>query len=318
MKYTHLQNANVDVSCLASGTWAIGGQNYGDVNREESIKAIRAMIDNGVNLIDTAPVYGNGYAEQVVGEALQNGYREKALISTKFGLAGNYLNPYKRDSSFANVMREVLSSLKNLKTDYIDFYFVHWPDDNTSIEETMKALNILKEKGAIRFIGLSNFNKEQVEEAMKYAKIDVIQPLFCMVDQKNVELMQWCNEQGIGSFTYGSMGAGILTGKYRTKPNFPANDLRWHFYDYYNEPYFSKIQLLLNEMDKIAEKRGVPLSQIALNWSAKQNYVATCLVGASTSAHAIENCESFNWELTDEEKEMLDKKLNELEFGGKL
>ncbi|MEA5026777.1 Aldo-keto reductase YhdN [bioreactor metagenome] len=318
MKYTHLQNANVDVSCLASGTWAIGGQNYGDVNREESIKAIRAMIDNGVNLIDTAPVYGNGYAEQLVGEALQNGYREKVLISTKFGLAGNYLKPYKKDASFANAMREVLSSLRNLKTDYIDFYFVHWPDDNTPIEETMNALNILKKKGAIRYIGLSNFNKEQVEEAMKYAKIDVIQPLFSMVDQKNVELMQWCNEQGIDSFTYGSMGAGILTGKYRSKPDFPSNDLRWHFYDYYNEPVFSKIQLLLNEMDKIAEKRGVPLSQIALNWSAKQNYVATCLVGASTTAHAIENCESFNWELTDEEKEMIDKKLSELEFGGKL
>ena len=314
MKYIHLQNANVDISCVASGTWAIGGQNYGNVNREDSIQAIRAMIDQGVNLIDTAPVYGNGYAEQLIGEALQGGYREKVFIATKFGLAGTILDPRRRDASFNNIMREVMSSLRNLKTDYIDFYFVHWPDVNTPIAETMAALNLLKEKGVIKYIGLSNFNKEQIEEAMKYGKIDVVQPLFCMVDQKNVELMKWCKSQGIDTFTYGSLGAGVLSGVYRSKPNFPPNDLRWHFYDYYQEPKFTKIQELLKEMDIIANKRNVSLAQITLNWSSNQDYVSTCLVGASNVKHALDNCAAFDFELSASEIKMIDDKLLELGF----
>lgn len=314
MKYIHLQKADIDISCIASGTWAIGGQNYGEVNRESSIQTLRTMIDYGVNLIDTAPVYGNGYAEQLVGEALQDGYRDKVFIATKFGLAGTILDPRRRDASFNNIMREIASSLRNLKTDYIDFYFVHWPDVNTPIAETMAALNLLKAKGIIKYIGLSNFSKEQIEEAMKYGEVDVIQPLFCMVDQKNVELMKWCKTQGIDTFTYGSMGAGILSGVYRTIPNFPPNDLRWHFYDYYQEPKFSKIQELLKVMDIIAEQRKVTVAQVALNWSAKQDYVSTCLVGATTPKHAIEDCEAFNFELNEEEFEIINKKLAELGF----
>ena len=314
MKYIHLQNANVDVSCVASGTWAIGGQNYGEVNREDSIKTIRTMIDYGVNLIDTAPVYGNGYAEQLIGEALQDGYRDKVLIATKFGLAGTILDPRRRDASFNNIMREVMSSLRNLRTDHIDFYFAHWPDNNTPIAETMAALNLLKEKGVIKYIGLSNFSKEQIEEAMKYGKVDVVQPLFCMVDQKNVELMRWCKSQGIDTFTYGSLGAGVLSGAYRTKPNFPPNDLRWHFYDYYQEPKFSKIQDLLKVMDVIAERRKVSLAQITIDWSIQKEYVSTCLVGATTPKHAIDNFLAFDFELDEEEMRMSDEKLIELGF----
>lgn len=314
MRYIHLKNANVDVSRLGIGTWAIGGQNYGVVNREDSINTIRTMIDNGVNLIDTAPVYGNGYAEQLIGEALQGGYRDKVLIATKFGLVGNYLNPRKKNAGFDNIMREVLSSLRNLKTDHLDFYFVHWPDENTAIEETMAALNLLKEKGVIKHIGLSNFDIPQIKEAMNYGQVDVIQPLYCMVDQKNKDIMRWCVERGIDTFTYGSMGAGALTGKYRKRPDFPPNDLRWHFYDYFNEPKFSKIQLLLKEMDKIADKRKVPVSQIALNWTSLQSHVSTCLVGASKPSHAIEDCKAFDWELEKDEIEIINKKLVELEF----
>lgn len=314
MKYIHLKNADVDVSAIAIGTWAIGGQNYGEVNREDSIETIRTMIDNGVNLIDTAPVYGNGYAEQLVGEALQNGYREKVLISTKFGLASTILNPRRRDASFNNIMREVASSLRNLKTDHIDFYFVHWPDSSTPIAETMTALNLLKQMGVVKYIGLSNFNKEMIEEALKYGKVDVIQPLFCMVDQKNVDLMKWCQTKGIDTFTYGSLGAGVLSGKYRTTPNFPKDDLRWHFYDYYQEPKFSRIQELLKVIDVIAKKRNVTVAQIVLNWSIKKGYVSTCLVGASKPAHGYENCGAFDFELDDKEINIIDLKLMELGF----
>ncbi|NMA15831.1 MAG: aldo/keto reductase [Erysipelotrichia bacterium] len=312
MKYKHLNSIDKEVSCISAGTWAIGGQNFGDVNREESIQTIRTLIDNGVNLIDTAPVYGNGYAEQLVGEALEGGYREKVMISTKCGLVGTVLKPFNRDASFANIMRECLSSLRNLKTDYIDFYFIHWPDVETPISETMTALNLLKKMGKIKYIGLSNFSKEQIEEAMKYGKVDVIQPLYCMVDQRNVETMKWAKEKGIDTFTYGSMGAGILTGKYREKPDFPENDTRLRFYDYFKEPKFSLIQELLNILDGIALKYDASVGQIALNYSANKDYVGTLLVGASKPKHAQENCKAFEFNLEKEDIILIDRKIEEL------
>ncbi|WP_291288194.1 aldo/keto reductase [Enorma sp.] len=311
MRYKHFQNAGVDVSELAVGTWAIGGDNYGPVDREASIQAIRTMIDNGVNLVDTAPCYGNGYSEKVVGEALAGGYRDKVLISTKVGLVTSP-NGYDRDSSFKNIMREVESSLYNLKTDHIDFYFVHWPDMNTPFAETMSALELLRKQGKIRFIGVSNFTTEMIEECEKYGKVDVQQPPFSMVDRTFTDLMKWGAARGIDSMTYGSMGAGILSGKYRTTPDFPEGDTRLTFYDYFREPKFSKVQELLKVMDGIAEAHGKPVGQVALNWSTQKDYVGCALVGVRSDAHAIENCSAYDWSLTDEEIATLDAKLDEL------
>lgn len=311
MRYKHFQNAGVDVSELAVGTWAIGGDNYGPVDREASIQAIRTMIDNGVNLVDTAPCYGNGYSEKVVGEALAGGYRDKVLISTKVGLVTSP-NGYDRDSSFKNIMREVESSLYNLKTDHIDFYFVHWPDMNTPFAETMSALELLRKQGKIRFIGVSNFTTEMIEECEKYGKVDVQQPPFSMVDRTFTDLMKWGAARGIDSMTYGSMGAGILSGKYRTTPDFPEGDTRLTFYDYFREPKFSKVQELLKIMDGIAEAHGKPVGQVALNWSTQKDYVGCALVGVRSDAHAIENCSAYDWSLTDEEIATLDAKLDEL------
>lgn len=311
MRYKHFGNADVDVSELAVGTWAIGGDNYGPVDKEASVHAIRRMIDNGVNLVDTAPCYGNGYSEKVVGEALSGGYRDKVLLSSKVGLVTS-ANGYDRDSSFKNVMREVESSLYNLKTDHIDFYFVHWPDLNTPFAETMSALELLRKQGKIRFIGVSNFTVEMIEECQRYGKVDVQQPPFSMVDRRSVGLMQWGSDKGVDSMTYGSMGAGILSGKFRSAPDFPEGDTRLTFYDYFREPKFSKVQELLHVMDEIAGKHGAPVSQVALNWSCQKNYVGTSLVGVRTVVHADENCAAFDWELSDDEVARLDAELDRL------
>ena len=161
MRYTHLKNSDVDVSQLAVGTWAIGGDSFGENDDAASMSAIRTMLDHGVNLIDTAPCYGNGTSEKVVGNALRGVDRESYLLSTKVGLITSAAG-YDRDSSFKNIMREVESSLRNLRTDYIDFYFVHWPDAKTPFSETMCALQLLKEQGKIRHIGVSNFTPEMI------------------------------------------------------------------------------------------------------------------------------------------------------------
>ena len=318
MRYKHLKNADVDVSVIGVGTWSIGAGNYGEVEDQQSIAAIRAMIDNGVNLIDTAPAYGGGRAERVVGQAIKGYDRSKLLISTKYGV-GNTSLKYKlfsmnehemdlqaakgfRDASFNNVLFECEQSLRRLDTDYLDFYFCHWPDLDTPFEETAKALNFLKKEGKIRFVGLSNFNEEQITEFEKYCKVDVIQPPYSMVVRRDEELIKWAFDRGIDSMTYGSLGAGILTGTFREVPNFEPGDPRNGFYPFFKEPYFSQVMELLKVMDGVSEELGgKPLAQITINWSTQKDYVSMALCGVRTPEEAAENCAAFEWSLNDDQ-----------------
>ena len=323
MRYKHFKNADVDVTALAVGTWAIGGAGYGEVNEKDSIDAIRAMIDGGVNLIDTAPAYGNGYSEKVVGKAIQGYDRSKLLISTKCGVGAPTArckqNPTgsDRDSRFANVLYECESSLRRLGTDYVDFLFIHWPDYDTPIEETMEALNFLKKEGKIRFAGLSNFNEEQIMECEKTCRIDVIQPPYSMVVRRDEELMKWCLARGIDTFSYGSMGAGILTGAFRTVPTFGEGDPRNFFYPFFKEPHFSKVMKVLEVLDNISAETGKPLPQIVINWSTQKDFVSTALVGVRTPKEAAENCAAFDWCLTDEQIAVIDAAIDaNIDFDG--
>lgn len=304
MRYKHMKNANVDVSALAVGTWAIGADGYGDVEEKQSVAAIQAMFDGGVNLVDTAPGYGAGYSETVCAKALKGYDRSKLFVSTKLGVGQTTLKAVRtgdasgRDSSYANVMYECEQSLRRLDTDYIDFYFVHWPDYDLPFAETMEALNKLKEQGKIRFIALSNFDEEQIMECEKTAQIDAIQPPYSMVVRRDEKLMKWCLERGIDTFSYGSLGAGILTGAFRTPPTFGEGDPRNGFYPFFKEPDFSKVMKVLDVMDKISAETGKPLPQIAINWSTQKNFVSTALVGVRNVDEAKENCSTFDWELT--------------------
>ena len=320
MRYKHFKNAGADISALTVGTWGLAGANsagvsWGDVDTKESIAAVRRMVENGVNMVDTAPIYGEGHSEEVVGQALK-GIRDKVYLTTKFG---SYINHFTgtsvRDCKYNTVEREIDESLKRLQTDYIDFYVMHWPDVNTPIEETMAAVNMLKEKGKIRFIGMSNSPKELIMEAQKYAKIDVIQPPFSMVNQTERELMEWAETQGIGTMTYGSLGAGILTGAIRECPEYDPKDMRLVFYPFFKEPTFSKIMELLKTLDAIAEEHEKPVAQVSINWSTQKSFVSTALTGVNTPAQADENCSAFDWELTEEEIARIDSEIKRLEIG---
>lgn len=320
MRYKQFKNAGVDISALTVGTWGIAGANsagvsWGDVELKDSIAAIRKMVENGVNMVDTAPIYGEGNGEKIVGEALK-GIRDKVFLATKFG---SYINHFTgkstRDCKYNTVEREIDESLARLQTDYIDFYLMHWPDVNTPIEETMAALNMLKEKGKIRFIGMSNSSKELIEEAQKYAKIDVIQPPFSMVNQSQRELMEWAESQGIGTMTYGSLGGGILTGAIRECPEYNPKDMKLVFYPFFKEPEFSKIMELMKTLDKIAEAHGKPVAQVSINWSTQKSFVGTALTGVVNEAQADENCSTFDWELTAEEIAEIDSEITRLNIG---
>jgi len=323
MRYNHFDKQNVDVSALAVGTWAIGAAGYGEVNDRDSIDAIRTMLDGGVNLIDTAPDYGNGYSEKVVGKAIEGYDRSKILLSTKVCASALTLKAvrtgarYARDGRYEDVLYECEQSLRRLGTDYIDFYFVHWPDLDTPFSETMEAMNTLKQQGKIRFVGLSNFNEEQILECEKVCKIDAIQPPYSMVVRRDEALMKWCVARGIGTFTYGSLGAGILTGAFREVPTFGDRDPRNRFYPFFKEPRFGKVMKVLGVMDEISAETGKTLAQIAINWSTQKDYVSTALCGVRNPQEAADNCAAFTTELTAEQVQRIDDAIAKyLDFDG--
>lgn len=309
MRYKKLERAGVKISSLAAGSWAIGGEGWGEVNTEDSIAAIHRMFELGVNIIDTAPAYGSGHSEEVVGRALK-GYRDKVLVSTKFGLDPG--NDWSENGTYDFVLEECENSLRRLDVDSIDFYFMHWPDPKTPVSETMRALDVLKQQGKIHYTGVSNFTKEQIVQAEQYGKIDVIQPPYSMVNRSSEELMIWAKERGMDSFTYGSLGAGILTGAIRSLPEFDENDYRKEFYDFYSEPKFSKVMELLKTLDAIAQEHARPVAQVAVNWSTQKDYVGTALCGVRRPAEAEENCSAFDWQLSEEEMKRIDDELTRL------
>ena len=301
MQYQEFGKTGLRVSKLCLGTWGIGGAGWDSYSDESRMDAIKAALECGINFIDTAPAYNAGKAECYVGETLSKlKKRGEVVISTKCGnkfVDGKYL----RCGSKESILKQCDESLKNLKTDYIDIYLVHWPDPDVELEETIDAVSALKKERKILHAGVSNFSKEQIEEAQKYCKIEAFQPQYSLADRKDEKLIRWAHEQGLGIMTYGTLGGGILTGNYRKLRTFEQTDSRNRFYPYFKEPLFSKAMELLTIMDQIAEERNVSLAQIAEKWVIQKRFVSSCIIGAQSRARVEENCRNLQWELTDNE-----------------
>ena len=310
MRYTMLGKTELKVSQATIGTWAIGGAGWGDVNKKESMEAIETMIERGVNLIDTAPFYGLGESEKIVGEVIRD-KRDDIVLLTKAGTGWDEKGvPFKR-SDYKSILKDCEESLQRLKTDYIDLYLIHWPDEVTPIEEMMDAMNKLKQDGKIRFIRASNFSKEEVLESEKYGSFDVLQHPYSMVAQDFRELLTWAHKNNIGTMSYGSLGAGILTGSIREMPKFSEDDMRLNFYDYFKEPKFSKVMQLVKRLDVYAEKYNVPVSQVTINWNTQSGFLDTILMGVRNKKEAEENCAAFEWKLEQEDVESITKDIQE-------
>ena len=302
MRYTMLGKTELKVSQATIGTWAIGGAGWGDVNKKESMEAIETMIERGVNLIDTAPFYGLGESEKIVGEVIRD-KRDDIVLLTKAGTGWDEKGvPFKR-SDYKSILKDCEESLQRLKTDYIDLYLIHWPDEVTPIEEMMDAMNKLKQDGKIRFIGASNFSKEEVLESEKYVSFDVLQHPYSMVAQDFRELLTWAHKNNIGTMSYGSLGAGILTGSIREMPKFSEDDIK--------EPKFSKVMQLVKRLDVYAEKYNVPVSQVTINWNTQSGFLDTILMGVRNKKEAEENCAAFEWKLEQEDVESITKDIQE-------
>lgn len=314
MRYKAFGKTGLEVSELCLGTWGIGGAGWDQNPEETKMDAIRASFEQGVNIFDTAPAYNAGAAERILGETLEKmGVRKDVILSTKCGndfVNGQYVHCGKRD----HILAQCDASLRNLRTDYIDLYILHWPQDDATPEETLRAMMELKKAGKVRFLGLSNHSVVQMEEAAKYADIDFIQVQYSMLEREREVEMKYAEAHGMATMGYGVLGGGLLTGRYRELRTYETMDSRNRFYKFFREPGWSKAQKLLGVMDEISAARGgVPLSEIAVNWALQKSFLTTALFGTQHRARVIENCHALDWTLSDADIAKLDQAL--VEFG---
>ncbi len=296
----------LEVSAIGFGCWEVGG-GYGDVVEGEFGHAVGRALDLGINCFDTAEGYGMGASERALGEAL-GGRRDEAIIVTKFGM--NYRDkPNLRDSSRERVLASIDKSLKNLGTDYVDIYLVHWPDRETPFEETMGALEEIVRDGKVRHVGLSNFTLEEIQACMATRRVDVVQYGWNMFDRRmQREILPYCQEQGIGFMAYGSLAFGLLTGTFTADHDFGDADWRARqgkmgsikmFEALFGAEAFPKNVQAVDELKSIAERYERSLPQLALRWATSHPGVSTALVGCRTIAEVEDNVGAIGWTISD-------------------
>lgn len=316
MEYRPLGGSGIEASVVAIGAWAIGGWMWGGTDERKSIEAIQSSLDVGINFIDTAPAYGMGLSETIVGKAIA-GRRGKVVLATKCGIVwhtekgtpfinqnGKTMHRYLGPES---IRYEVEQSLKRLSTDYIDLYQTHWQDATTPIEETMTTLLDLKREGKVRAIGVSNATVEQIEAYRRLGPVDSGQEKYSMLDRGlESKYLPYALKNNIAVLAYSPLAFGLLTGKVGPERQFPADDIR------HNNPRFSvesrkQVLAMLAKMRPIAEKHALTLAQLVIAWTIAQPGLTHALVGARNSQQAEENAVAGNTALSREELEALNQ-----------
>ena len=312
MEYRKVGNSELKVSSIALGSWVFGGDDtWGTVDDYESIKVIEEAVEKGISIIDTAPVYGDGHAEEVIGKFLKNRPKD-VLVATKCGLEkkGHSIRPNLSENF---IKEEIENSLHRLKVDTIDLYQCHWPDPVTAPEETFNTLNRLVQEGKIKYIGVSNFGKKQLEEALKFSNIVSNQMRYSIFDREIEEdLIPLCKDRNISILSYGSLGGGILTGKYKEPPVFGKGDVRSFFYKFYREPFWSKGNEMVALLSDVADEYEVPVSAVAINWVRGNAQVAMCIVGSRTYQQLDDNIAASGWQLDEKDMKRINDKYKEL------
>jgi aryl-alcohol dehydrogenase-like predicted oxidoreductase len=327
MEYQELGASGVSVSRIAFGSWAAGGWMWGGTEQNDAVGAIHAGYDLGVTSIDTAPVYGMGFSEEIVGEAIKSLPRDKVQILTKFGMRwdlaqgdfamktkdnqGHDLDVYKyagRDS----IILECENSLRRLGTDYIDLYQQHWPDVTTPIDETMEAVARLIEQGKVRAAGVSNYSVAQMQEARKTVRLASNQVPYSMV-RRDIEndIVPYCLENNLGILVYSPLQLGLLTGKMKPGQEFADGDLR-RGHRLFTPENVKRVNDVLNKIRPLAETKNATLGQLVLRWTLAQPGISVALVGARNPEQAVQNARTMDFELTFEEIDFINKQLREL------
>ena len=301
----------IRVSRIGLGTWAMGGWMWGGTDSLESIATIRAAFDQGINLIDTAPAYGFGVSEQIVGKALADaGLRSRAIIATKVGLEWRDGKVY-RNASRTRIMQEIDASLTRLRTDYIDIYQVHWPDPLVPIEETADAMLTLYEQGKIRAIGVSNFSVEQMVRFREIAPLHVLQSPYNLFEREiEAEILPYCQANRIVTLGYGALCRGLLTGRMGSDTAFDGDDLR-RTDPKFQPPRFPQYLAAVERLAQLARDRhGARVVHLAVRWMLDQG-ISVALWGARRPDQLRATAGVAGWSLDPVTRAAIDRILNE-------
>jgi aryl-alcohol dehydrogenase-like predicted oxidoreductase len=298
MEYVEIPGTSIRASRIALGTWAIGGWMWGGSNENEAISTIHAALDRGINLIDTAPVYGFGRSEVIVGKALAiGGRRKRAFIATKVGLDWKDGKPF-RNASKARIIAEAEDSLRRLQTDVIDLYQVHWPDPHTPIAEVAEAMHELHEAGKIRAIGVSNFSPAQMDEFRKVAPLHAAQPPYNLFERAiEADVLPYCRDRNIAVLAYGSLCRGLLSGSMTKSSRFSGDDLRKGDPKFV-APRFEQYLAAVERLDRFAYRHfGRRVIHLAARWVLDRGDANIALWGARRADQLSPIADVIGWRI---------------------
>jgi aryl-alcohol dehydrogenase-like predicted oxidoreductase len=329
MEYRKIGNSDLNLSVVTFGAWAAGGWMWGGTERKDAVEAIRASYDLGVTSIDTAPIYGQGTSEEIVGEAIKDLPRDKVQILTKYGMRwdtnkgdfgfkskdnqGNDIDIYKY-AGRESIIKECEDSLRRLKTDYIDLYQIHWPDVTTPIEETMETVAQLIKEGKVRHAGVCNYNVAQMQEAEKYVNLISNQVPYSMVKRDiEAEVVPYCIENGKSILAYSPLERGLLTGKMKPGYQFGEGDHRANLY-FFQDENLKRTNAFLQKIKPLADEKNASLSQLVIRWTVEQPGITIALVGARNAEQAVQNAKALHVKLSQDEIGFITDELNKLEL----
>lgn len=324
MEYKILGESGLELSAITYGAFAIGGNMWGGNEKKDSIASVHASLDHGVTTLDTAPFYGFGRSEEMIGEAIKGKDRSRIQLLTKFGLVWDGSNngkgefffdaeengrkiPVYRFASAENVVKEVEESLRRLGTDYIDLLQLHWPDGSTPVHETMEALERLLRQGKIRAAGVSNYSLEQLKETEKTLKVASNQVAYSMLNRGiEKDVVPYAKEKNVGIIAYSPMERGLLTGKYFSNGKLKEDDHRNGYFSQFN---LEKVKTFLQAITPLARDKNVSLSQLVLRWTTLQPGISVVLAGARNAEQAVENAAAMDISLAGTDLYYINEKL---------
>jgi aryl-alcohol dehydrogenase-like predicted oxidoreductase len=299
METLQIPGTNVTTSRIGLGTWAIGGWMWGGSDEAQSIRTIHAALDRGITLIDTAPVYGFGRSEEIVGKALVEGSRRAGVVlATKVGLDWKNEQPF-RNASRARIMKEIDDSLRRLRTDVIDLYQIHWPDPNTPMEETAGAMADLLKAGKIRAIGVSNFSPAQMDAFAAAAPLHAVQPPYNLFERGiEADVLPYAGRHGLAMLAYGALCRGLLSGRMQADTKFPANDMRGAADPKFKPPHFAEYLAAVAALDRFAQQNfDKRVIHLALRWVLDRAPNAVALWGARHPAQLDPVSDVLGWKI---------------------
>lgn len=317
MRTRQLGNTDLQLTAVGLGTWAMGGPwefGWGPQEDRPAIEAVLTALDQGINWIDTAAVYGLGHSEQLVGQALKQ-TSIKPIIATKCGLLWNERKEKVHHLKPDSIIEECHASLKRLNVDVIDLYQIHWPVPDADLEQAWEAMAKMVEQGKVRYIGVCNCNVEQLDRIQKIHPVASLQPPYSMVHRDiEAELLTYCAENEIGVVVYSPMQRGLLTGAFDKErlADLAPDDHRKRHRDF-QDPNFSATLELVEQLTPIAQRNSKSLAQLAISWVLRRSEVTAAIVGARKPDQIIETAPAGDWQLAAQDIEEIDELLNQLE-----